>query len=40
VFMYISFRKDRKVFEEYQREAKAAKDRRDKEEIEALRREV
>ena len=33
-------RKDRRVFEAYQREARAARDKKDKEEIEALRNEV
>lgn len=35
-----SCRKERRIFEAYQREAKAARDRKDKEEIEALRNEV
>jgi uncharacterized membrane protein (DUF106 family) len=34
------FRKERKIFEAYQLEAKAARDRRDKEDIETLRKEV
>ena len=33
-------RKDRRVFEAYQHEARAARDKKDKEEIEALRNEV
>ena len=38
--MYVTCRKDRKVFEAYQLEAKAARNKRDKEEIKALRNEV